>query len=134
MVVRNQLEHAINETEKPLMVNSDCIYKREGRMGIDRVKDTVEHNLHSEVDNIRNVQNQMKDTLNGVSIRIRILVFNFNLGWGGRVVCTIIFMSSPAKELMLHCVVWSISSCISTFPGGWVGGGGWGGVGGNNQT
>ena len=81
MFGRNQLEHAINETEKPLMVNSDCIYKREGRMGIDRVKDTVEHNLHSEVDNIRNVQNQMKDTLNSVSIKM--LVFSFNLGWDG---------------------------------------------------
>jgi len=67
---RNQLEHAINETEKPLRVNSECIYKREGRMGIDRVKDAVEHNLHSEVDNIRNVQNQMKDTLNTVNQQI----------------------------------------------------------------
>ena len=65
---RNQLEHAINETEKPLNINSDCIYKREGRMGIDRVKDAVEHNLHYEVDNIRNAQNQMKDTLNRASI------------------------------------------------------------------
>ena len=62
------MEHAINETEKPLRVNSECIYKREGRMGIDRVKDAVEQNLHSEVDNIRNVQNNMKDTLNNVSI------------------------------------------------------------------
>ena len=37
-------------------------------MGIDRVKDAVEHNLYYEVDNIRNAQNQMKDTLNRASI------------------------------------------------------------------
>ena len=65
---RAQLEHAMKETEHPLRVNSENIYtrwstyicqnltfemktvmNREGRMGIDRVSDAVEANLHSEV-------------------------------------------------------------------------------------
>ena len=65
---RAQLEHAMKETEHPLRVNSENIYtrwstyicqnltfeiktvmSREGRMGIDRVSDAVEANLHSEV-------------------------------------------------------------------------------------
>ena len=35
-------------------------------MGIDRVKDDVEHKLYSESDNIRNTQTRLKDALNSV--------------------------------------------------------------------
>ena len=64
--LRKQLEHALKETEKPLSVTSTCIYNREGRMGIDRVKDDVETRLYSESDTIRNTQNRLKDALNSV--------------------------------------------------------------------
>ena len=63
---RAQLEHALKETENPLSVTSNCIYNRENRMGIDRVKDDVEHKLFRESDVIRNTQNKLKDALNSV--------------------------------------------------------------------
>jgi len=66
MRTRSQLEHALKETEKPLRVTSDCIYNRENRMGIDRVKDDVESRLNLESDSIRNTANKLKDTLNSV--------------------------------------------------------------------
>ena len=63
---RSQIEHALKETDRPLRVTSDCIYNREGRMGIDRVKDDVEHKLYSESDKIRNTQTRLTDALNSV--------------------------------------------------------------------
>ena len=60
------MEHAFKETEKPLSVTSNCIYNRENRMGIDRVKDDVETRLYQESDVIRNTQNKLKDALNSV--------------------------------------------------------------------
>ena len=63
------MEHALKETDKPLSVTSDCIYNREGRMGIDRVKDDVENRLYVESDNIRNTQNKLKDALNSVTFK-----------------------------------------------------------------
>ena len=63
---RAQLEHALKETERPLRVTSDCIYKRENRMGIDRVKDDVEGRLFQESSQIVNTQNRLKDQLNSV--------------------------------------------------------------------
>lgn len=63
---RSQLEHALKETERPLRVTSDCIYKRENRMGIDRVKDDVEGRLYQESSQIVNTQNRLKDQLNSV--------------------------------------------------------------------
>lgn len=56
---RSQLQHAMRETEGPLRVNSECLYTREGRMGIDRVSDAVEANLHTEVDKIKQSQGFM---------------------------------------------------------------------------
>ena len=58
----------MKETENPLSVTSNCIYNRENRMGIDRVKDDVETRLYQESDVIRNTQNKLKDALNSVMI------------------------------------------------------------------
>ena len=58
----------MKETENPLSVTSNCIYNRENRMGIDRVKDDVETRLYRESDVIRNTQNKLKDALNSVMI------------------------------------------------------------------
>ena len=63
------MEHALKETEYPLGVTSNCIYNRENRMGIDRVKDDVENKLYHESDVIRNTQNKLKDALNSVLSR-----------------------------------------------------------------
>ena len=60
------MEHALKETENPLVVTSNCIYNRENRMGIDRVNDDVEYKLYHESDAIRNTQNKLKDKLNSV--------------------------------------------------------------------
>ena len=62
------MEHAFKETENPLAVTSNCIYNRENRMGIDRVKDDVETRLYQELDVIKNTQNKLKDALNSVLI------------------------------------------------------------------
>jgi len=67
---RAQLEHAMKETEHPLRVNSENIYTREGRMGIDRVSDAVEANLHSEVDTIKQSQAMMAQALEQVNQQI----------------------------------------------------------------
>ena len=58
----------MKETENPLAVTSSCIYNRENRMGIDRVKDDVETRLYQESDVIRNTQSKLKDALNSVLI------------------------------------------------------------------
>ena len=68
----------MKETEKPLRVNSDCLYHRDGRRGIDRVRDRVETSLETEVDNTRNVQtnigralDQVVKVFNLCAIRVR---------------------------------------------------------------
>jgi len=67
---RKSLERALAETEGPMRVNSECLYNREGRKGIDMVKDNVENSLHREVDNIRVCQDKMKRTLEQVNHQI----------------------------------------------------------------
>ena len=49
-------------------MTSNCIYNRENRMGIDRVKDDVETRLYQESGVIKNTQNKLKDALNSVLI------------------------------------------------------------------
>eukprot|EP00090_Calanus_glacialis_P008944 TRINITY_DN17261_c0_g1_i2.p1 TRINITY_DN17261_c0_g1~~TRINITY_DN17261_c0_g1_i2.p1 ORF type:complete len:412 (-),score=110.66 TRINITY_DN17261_c0_g1_i2:212-1447(-) len=58
-----QLEHAMKETERPMRTAQDCLKNRENRQGIDLVKDEVEHSLDREVENIRNYQERMRETL-----------------------------------------------------------------------
>lgn len=58
-----QLEHALKETFRPLQTAQDCQKHREGRQGIDLVKDEVEVSLDSEVENIRNIQERMRESL-----------------------------------------------------------------------
>ena len=53
-------------TERPLTLNSECLYMREGRRGIDRVRDGVEVGLEREVDNIKNIQANMAKKLEQV--------------------------------------------------------------------
>ena len=64
--MRKNLERALAETEGPMRVNSECIYHREGRKGIDMVNDGVENSLMREVDQIKSCQDQMKRTLEQV--------------------------------------------------------------------
>ena len=65
--MRKNLERALAETEGPMRVNSECIYNREGRKGIDMVNDGVENSLMREVDNIKSCQDKMKRTLEQVN-------------------------------------------------------------------
>lgn len=58
-----QLEHAVKETFRPLQTALDCQKHREARQGIDLVKDDVEVCLDMEVENIRDVQERMRETL-----------------------------------------------------------------------
>ena len=66
LYLRSQLQRALKETDRPLRVNSECLYTREGRRGIDRVRDAVEVGLEREVDNIRVIQNTMAAKLDQV--------------------------------------------------------------------
>ena len=93
MFSRSQLEHAVKETERPLRVTGDCIYKRENRMGIDRVKDEVEGRLYQESSQIVNTQNRLKDQLNSVHL---IIFLNCCVGWGAR---STLFAGQPADKL-----------------------------------
>ena len=58
-----QLEHGLKETFRPLQTAQDCQKHREGRQGIDLVKDEVEVSLDSEVENIRTIQERMRESL-----------------------------------------------------------------------
>ena len=58
-----QLEHALKQTQRPLTTAQDCQKHREGRQGIDLVKDQVEVSLDKEVENIRNIQERMREML-----------------------------------------------------------------------
>ena len=60
------MQAAISQTEKPLNLNTECLYAREGRRGIDRVRDGVELGLEREVDTIKNIQSTMMKTLDQV--------------------------------------------------------------------
>ena len=83
----------MKETERPLRVTSDCIYKRENRMGIDRVKDDVEGRLYQESGQIVNTQNRLKDQLNSVH-HINFLKIIFGLG-----AQNILFAGQPTDKL-----------------------------------
>ena len=67
METRKNLEKALNETEGPMRVTSECIYHREGRKGIDLVNDNPENNLMREVDTIKSCQDKMRRTLEQVN-------------------------------------------------------------------
>ena len=67
METRKNLERALNETEGPMRVTSECIYHREGRKGIDLVNDAPENSLMREVDTIKSCQDKMRQTLEQVS-------------------------------------------------------------------
>ena len=66
METRKNLERALNETEGPMRVTSECIYHREGRKGIDLVNDMPENSLMREVDQIKSCQDKMRRTLEQV--------------------------------------------------------------------
>ncbi len=60
---RHQLERALNETQGPLRVTSECLYHREGRKGIDLVHDAPEGSFMAEVDTIKAAQDRMRRQL-----------------------------------------------------------------------
>ena len=70
LLLRSMLQNALKETERPVRVTSECLYMREGRQGIDRVRDKVEQGMEREIGNIRNVQNRMQATLDQVGAKI----------------------------------------------------------------
>ena len=67
METRKNLEKALQETEGPMRVTSECIYHREGRKGIDLVNDNPENSLMREVDTIKSCQDKMRRTLEQVN-------------------------------------------------------------------
>ena len=68
METRKNLERALQETEGPMRVTSECIYHREGRKGIDLVNDAPENSLMREVDTIKSCQDKMRQTLEQVRL------------------------------------------------------------------
>ena len=72
METRKNLERALQETEGPMRVTSECIYHREGRKGIDLVNDAPENSLMREVDTIKSCQDKMRQTLEQVRLHTMI--------------------------------------------------------------
>ena len=69
---RRNVDHAAAQTERPLRIYTKCRENRERRIGIDRVKDTVEKRLLEENDTILHYQQTMKDLVDQVLFIIHI--------------------------------------------------------------
>lgn len=80
METRKNLERALNETEGPMRITSECIYHREGRKGIDLVNDGPENSLMKEVDTIKASQDRMRRTLEQVSLFILFVRYDLLCG------------------------------------------------------
>ena len=64
--MRNCLVHAHGQTGRPARVADKCIRLREGRIGDDKVLDTVEESLMMEMENVRLWQMRLKTTIEQV--------------------------------------------------------------------
>jgi len=67
METRKSVERSLAETEGPMRVTSECIYRREGRKGIDLVNDAPENSLMREVDTIKSCQDKLRQNLEQIN-------------------------------------------------------------------
>jgi len=67
---RRNIDHALAQTERPLRVYSKCKENRERRIGIDRVKDSVEKSLQQEHESIIQHQDIMKELVEQSSMQL----------------------------------------------------------------
>ncbi|XP_029105695.1 tektin-4 [Scleropages formosus] len=71
VALRRRLEKALDASETPMIISTHNLTCREGRIGPDLVKDTVEDELIKEVELIQSVQALLKRTLTQVIDQIR---------------------------------------------------------------
>ncbi|KPP74778.1 tektin-4-like [Scleropages formosus] len=76
VALRRRLEKALDASETPMIISTHNLTCREGRIGPDLVKDTVEDELIKEVELIQSVQALLKRTLTQVIDQIRHLASN----------------------------------------------------------
>jgi len=67
--LRNCLVHAHGQTGRPARVADKCIRLREGRIGEDKVLDTVEENLILEMENVRLWQMRLKTAIEQIEFQ-----------------------------------------------------------------
>ena len=68
---RRNMDHAAAQTERPLRIFTKCRENRERRIGIDRVKDSVEKRLQEENETILHYQQLMREIVNQVILSLR---------------------------------------------------------------
>ena len=68
---RRNMDHAAAQTERPLRIFTKCRENRERRIGIDRVKDSVEKRLQEENETILHYQQLMREIVNQVIFSLR---------------------------------------------------------------
>ena len=68
---KKRLTNALDATEAPLHIATECLANRDRRYGEDRVADAVEMALLKEVEIINNVQNLLRKTIMTAEQQIR---------------------------------------------------------------
>ena len=76
---RRNMDHAAAQTERPLRIFTKCRENRERRIGIDRVKDSVEKRLQEENETILHYQQLMREIVNQVISSSSTDNTNFNI-------------------------------------------------------
>ena len=67
---RRNIDHAAAQTERPLRIYNKCRENRERRIGIDRVKDSVEKRLQEEQETIIHYQQLMREIVNQCTFQL----------------------------------------------------------------
>lgn len=62
---------ALEDLDPPLKVTEECLYFRENRQGVEKVHDIVETTLLTEVKNLKNSQDRLKQCLEQVISKLK---------------------------------------------------------------
>lgn len=65
--MKRRATKALEDLDPPLKVTEECLYFRENRQGVEKVHDIVETTLLTEVRNLKNAQDRLKQCLEQVS-------------------------------------------------------------------
>lgn len=65
--MKRRTTKALEDLDAPLKIAEECLYFRENRQGIDKVHDIVEKTLLSEVHNLKQSQEKLKNCIDQVN-------------------------------------------------------------------
>lgn len=74
--MKRRTTKALEDLDPPLKTTEECLYFRENRQGVEKVHDIVEKTLLTEVKNIRNAQDKLKQCLEQVNILLECFFFH----------------------------------------------------------